>query len=457
MMDGQRQQVQLAVRLHKSGDIKQAISTYRTLCDCTSDFGPLSCILLANLLLTPAEKPVATDLAEAMELAKRAHAAAPHVTDPACRSKINARYGFFQLQRYRLTGDATVLASSITSLQQCVAADPRNGLAWRNLSMALKAAERWDESERAIERAVEEASRGGSRAAPTAWLHLLTKVRRSRGDVAGSADVLCDIVTRDPQHTLAVFWLRVALQHAEALPPHIAAKVRRTLQCRSGTDSKDAITVPHVYISQLFDSYASAFDSHLTGALQYRTPNLLLQLALSFNPNGCWDSAADLGCGTGLAGVAFRSYIKGRLAGVDLSAGMVAEAHLRRQQRTASASELPLYDELAVSDIESWLAADRVHKFDLASLFASVSKAMASPAVHDSHPASFVFSTESDPESAPGPGHRLTATGRCAHKRSYIASLAEATRLTVAAVEHAVIRKNKGQDVEGDLYVLQKL
>ena len=51
----------------------------------------------------------------------------------------------------------------------------------------------------------------------------------------------------------------------------------------------------------------------------------------------------DLGCGTGLAGAAFRPFVD-RLAGVDLSPAMIAQARER------------LYDRLVTGELEDFLA-----------------------------------------------------------------------------------------------------
>ena len=59
-----------------------------------------------------------------------------------------------------------------------------------------------------------------------------------------------------------------------------------------------------------------------------------------------FDSALDLGCGTGLAGAAFR-HCCGRLVGVDLSPAMLAQARAKG-----------LYDRLVEGDVAEFLAGE---------------------------------------------------------------------------------------------------
>lgn len=87
--------------------------------------------------------------------------------------------------------------------------------------------------------------------------------------------------------------------------------------------------MPQAYVQELFDQYATTFDMALQDGLQYCAPALLRAAVESV----CADrgrpvrfgSVLDLGCGTGLAGLAFRPFADG-LVGVDLSSGMIAEA-----------------------------------------------------------------------------------------------------------------------------------
>jgi predicted TPR repeat methyltransferase len=83
--------------------------------------------------------------------------------------------------------------------------------------------------------------------------------------------------------------------------------------------------MPIDYMHALLDGYAPAFDKALTEGLSYRGPELLLGAVRAARPRTTFAAVLDLGCGTGLAGAAFRPFA-GRLTGVDLSPVMLAQA-----------------------------------------------------------------------------------------------------------------------------------
>ncbi len=107
--------------------------------------------------------------------------------------------------------------------------------------------------------------------------------------------------------------------------------------------------MPPAYVRTLFDHYAPRFDRALA-ELAYRAPALLFDAVETVCRAGGrdtrWGSMLDLGCGTGLGGVAFRPCVDW-LVGVDLSPGMIEQA--RRKG---------LYDRLATEDIARFLAAE---------------------------------------------------------------------------------------------------
>ena len=55
-------------------------------------------------------------------------------------------------------------------------------------------------------------------------------------------------------------------------------------------------------VRELFDDYADTFDDDLVNGLRYDVPNLLRKQI----PDAHFKRCLDLGCGTGLSGVAFR-------------------------------------------------------------------------------------------------------------------------------------------------------
>ena len=203
-------------------------------------------------------------------------------------------------------------------------------------------------------------------------------------------------------------------------------------------------------------------------ALQYDTPTLLRQLVDSVvgdaKKDSCWaEHGADLGCGAGRSGVAFRSCIK-HMTGVDLSPEMVDKAR-----------ERGCYDRLVVGDVEFILHRDdtvekpcQQHmdndvKFDLIfacgvfvyigdvrSVFSSVRNTLVPGGV-------FSFSAEYLEGDGREDSFVLQSCARFAHERSYIEDLVKEFGFETRAMETSRIRKHEGRDVQGILTVLELL
>lgn len=201
---------------------------------------------------------------------------------------------------------------------------------------------------------------------------------------------------------------------------------------------------PGDYVAALFDQYADEFDAHLTGVLGYRTPAVLREMFATHVAATSLD-VLDLGCGTGLAGLAFRD-VAAHLAGVDLSPRMVEKAAQRG-----------IYDALAVDDVvaalqarpQAWdvlVAADVfVYIGDLAPVLAAAQAAL--------RPGGWLLFSVEQGETE---GFVLREAGRYAHSAGYVRVLAGCRGFLVRSEQAAVLRQNLGVDVPGWLYLLQK-
>lgn len=207
-------------------------------------------------------------------------------------------------------------------------------------------------------------------------------------------------------------------------------------------------TAPKAYVAGLFDSYADEFDSHLVGELRYQAHRQLVdRLVATSGGDARYESALDLGCGTGLCGPLVRPMV-GRLTGVDLSARMLDKAR-----------ELGVYDRLEHADIVEFLArceerydlvlaADVfIYVGDLAPVFALLERAMAR--------GMFCFSVEAlEGEDA---DLRLLPSLRYAHSRSYLVRLAGQHGFEVVAMERAPVREDQREVIEGLYVVLRRV
>ncbi len=204
-------------------------------------------------------------------------------------------------------------------------------------------------------------------------------------------------------------------------------------------------TLPAGYVESLFDQYAPRFDKALIENLSYNAPKLLADAVERIRPsNGQAERILDLGCGTGLAGEAFFKRASW-LEGVDISAGMLAEAERKQVFHKLSQSDIAEY--LAGLDdkdkYEIILAADvLVYLGELGQLFRLVSGRLAEGGL-------FAFSVQKLPQG----DYLLQGDHRYAHSRDYLVKCAEDTGLKVLLCQDEIVRKDGGRDVSGLIMV----
>jgi predicted TPR repeat methyltransferase len=196
------------------------------------------------------------------------------------------------------------------------------------------------------------------------------------------------------------------------------------------------------YVVRLFDDYAAQFDAHLTGGLFYRGPELIVA-ALGRLEARRYSRCIDLGCGTGLAGVALRGRVDA-LIGVDLSPAMIAKAR-----------ETRLYDELTVGDAVAFLAASAVRGADLVvaadvfgyvgdldAVFGAAARALGNGG-------RLAFSVEAHE----GEGYRLGPAMRFTHSAPYVRETAFRAGLREELLAPVSIRREAGLETPGLLAV----
>jgi len=240
---------------------------------------------------------------------------------------------------------------------------------------------------------------------------------------------------------------------------------------------------PEDYILSLYSSFAPKFDDLLVNKLQYQTPTLLRKLVNSTvstttASSMVWSNLCiDLGCGTGLSGLAFKSCTK-YMVGTDLSPDMIDVARERRSdcyndfdvvsvedafpmvmkkiqnQQHSPCSSSSYYGDTVSKIVDLVIACDVfVYLGNLQPIFESVHKYLTPDTGR------FAFSTErldtaKGEKDEEGRGYVLLPTARFAHKKSYIEKLARKIGFQVEAMKLCPIRKNGGKDINGILVVL---
>jgi predicted TPR repeat methyltransferase len=203
---------------------------------------------------------------------------------------------------------------------------------------------------------------------------------------------------------------------------------------------------PAAYVRDLFDQYAPRFEADLAGRLAYRTP---AELAVLLRDAGLAADGSrrvlDLGCGTGLSGLALAPFAE-RLEGLDLSPAMLAQAE--RHGVYAALHEADLldflprhpgaFDLIAAADVLNYLG-------DLAPALAAMAAALAPGGIA-------AFSVELAEQDAPfalGQGLRFR------HAAAPLLALCAAAGLHPLAERRCVLRQEQDQPVAGLLLVLR--
>lgn len=341
--------------------------------------------------------------------------------------------------------------------QVLTAERPDSATARLGLARALAAAGRREAALEEYREAV--ALRSGDREAALELAALLVEA----GDALGAVELLQPLSRRDPEDAdlhaaIGRAWIMLqepakaltALRRAEGLDSDGRLGCAALIAALEGSAGAD---LSAAYVRALFDRYADRFDQDLVGKLGYSAPALLREavdrLGPASDPGASGLRVLDLGCGTGLAGVAFRP-LAAHLAGVDLAPRMVDKARARA-----------LYDELSVGDVVAaveavpgaWdllVAADvLVYLGDLTALFAGAAKAL--------RPAGrFAATVERLDGEAATSGYALGPSRRYAHSEAYLREMAAAAGLAVRLMEPCSPRREKGVGVPGLLFILEK-
>ena len=276
---------------------------------------------------------------------------------------------------------------------------------------------------------------------------------RAEGDMTAAADMIAQALELAPAWAEGHFALAEAL--AESHQPEAAAKAYRAYLMIDPQDSMGAgarlallgaaptpTQLPPAYVARLFDEYAPRFDVALTERLGYRAPQLL-KGAILRTRTGRFTRAFDLGCGTGLAGVAFRD-VTDWLGGVDLSSAMIKKAQAKNVYDMLTTGDMGVALGALDQPCDLILAADvLVYIGDLTAVFAAVHDVLAPGGL-------FAFTVQRS-DTAP---YSLGTEQRYSHSRAYIETVARDTGFMISLLEDVSPRQEAGKDVPGLLAVL---
>lgn len=324
----------------------------------------------------------------------------------------------FLANRGAALAEAGRLPEAVIALRAALARRPEDPVTLRNLGQALCALGDPQSALAPLE--------GAARLAPGAPepLLALAHARREAGDLIGAADAA-----------------RTALSGAD---PSLAEQARFLLAALG--EAAAPARAPAAYVRDLFDQFAPRFEAELTGRLGYRTPALLAAL---LEEAGAAPRRAlhvlDLGCGTGLSGLALAPFAR-RLEGLDLSPRMLAEARRR-----------PLYDALHEGDLLEFLPArpgafTLIAAADVLNYLGCLAPALAAMATALAPGGLAAFSVEAG-EGAP---FALAEAMRYRHDPAHVADLARSAGFAILAQREAPLRMERGRPVQGALFILRR-
>ena len=198
------------------------------------------------------------------------------------------------------------------------------------------------------------------------------------------------------------------------------------------------------YVAALFDDYAKRFDSHLVDSLDYRAPQALLAALLQHKH--AFDTAYDLGCGTGLMGALLRPHVR-HLGGCDLSSAMLHEARKKN-----------IYDRLDLLECVEALKALEPMSLDLVTaadvvVYIGVLTDLFLNAHASLKPDGLLALTA---QSYAGEQFIIGEDLRSAHSETYLREQARLAGFDCLCLDAVSVRKDRGQPVSGWLGLFRK-
>lgn len=252
------------------------------------------------------------------------------------------------------------------------------------------------------------------------------------GDLAGAEQAFREALALDPQDTGGVS-IRLAAIGAEAAPEKM----------------------PDAYVATLFDQHADVFDEILVDELGYCVPLLLRDLIQRLDC-GPFSRLLDLGCGTGLTGMALADCTSHR-TGVDLSERIIELAYDRE-----------VYDDLYVGEAVEFLQEfedeeearpswDLIAATDVFPYLGAVEPFLSAAADRLEEKGYLAFSTETLPDDVMnGRSYMVGPGNRFAQAEGYIRASLSNAGFTTLAMEPITVRLEEGVPVPGRLVLAQR-
>ncbi|EAV44586.1 putative methyltransferase protein [Roseibium aggregatum IAM 12614] len=249
------------------------------------------------------------------------------------------------------------------------------------------------------------------------------------GDLEGAALAFREALALDPDDPGGVS-IRLAAIGAEAAPQKM----------------------PDAYVATLFDQHADVFDDILVDELGYCVPLLVRDLVQKLEI-GPFDRLLDLGCGTGLTGMALADCTSHR-TGVDLSERIVELAYDREVYDDLYVGEAVAFLEEFEEDDGSRPSWDMIAATDVFPYLGAVEPFLAG-AIDRLTPGGYLaFSTETLPEQVlQGRSYMVGPKSRFAQGEDYIRTSLDTAGFDILAMDPITVRLEEGDPVPGHLVI----
>ncbi len=215
---------------------------------------------------------------------------------------------------------------------------------------------------------------------------------------------------------------------------------------------KNTERAPVEYVEKVFDGYADRFDTHLQQVLKYDVPEKLVALVMQhLNPPEKKWNVLDLGCGTGLVGLAIAPFAR-QLVGVDLSVRMLEKSHARHiYHRLERLDLLMMMQNEQASSYDVIIAADVfIYLGKLEEIIREIKRLLSPGGVFALSIEALV--TKPHEEAAQRQReYQLENTGRYSHSPNYITKLASTNDFLIQEMMATQIRIEHGKPVNGYL------
>ena len=281
----------------------------------------------------------------------------------------------------------------------------------------------------------------------------------AQGQTAEAIHYYCQSISRIPGHPEAHKLLgltyyslgrheeaaEVFRQWVEVAPDHPVARHLHAACSGQGVPERAADD----YLEYTFDRFASSFEEQLNLKLSYQAPQLCAA-ALSRQVGARRGlSLLDAGCGTGLCGPLVAPMC-GRLAGVDLSGGMLELA-----------ANKGVYTELAKAELTEFLLGqdgvwDVIMSADTLCYFGDLRRVVMAAAGALKAEGLLVFTVERADDGDAPEGFRINPHGRYSHTCGHVEEVIRAAGLDLLEAGEDTLRTEGGKPVLGLVVVARK-